>query len=303
MSDAQQQAPERLPRWIRSKPLTTGKATETKRLLTTLGVQTICTSARCPNIGDCYGARTATFLILGGVCTRSCAFCGVQSGTPLEVAHEEPERVAEAVRELELAHAVVTSVTRDDLPDGGASHFRRTVEAIRRSNPECVVELLVPDFQGRDGSLDDVLRACPDILGHNVETVRRLHERIRPGASYRRSLRLLLRAKQLRPALVTKSAFMLGLGETLQEAEQTLEDLSAVGCQIVCVGQYLRPSRRNLPVSRYATPEEFRRVRSFGEKCDIPMVLAGPLVRSSYQAATAYRQARNAKSKARNKSQ
>jgi lipoic acid synthetase len=289
MSDARQKRPERLPRWIRSKPLTTGKASETKRLLADLGIQTICASARCPNIGECYGARNATFLILGDVCTRSCSFCGVQSGTPAALTSEEPELVGDAVRQLGLTHAVVTSVTRDDLPDGGASHFRRTVEAVRRRNPGCFVELLVPDFQGRYQSLVEVLQASPDVLGHNVETVRRLHESTRPGASYRRSLQLLELAKQLQPGVVTKSAFMLGLGETQQEVEQTLRDLSAVGCQIVCVGQYLRPSRRNPPVRRYATPEEFQRLRSLGQKCGIPMVLAGPLVRSSYRAAEAYR--------------
>ncbi len=278
----------RLPPWIRSRPLTTGKASETRRLLAELGLQTICTSARCPNIGECYGRGTATFLLLGDICTRGCAFCGVQSGTPAAPSPDEPERVAKAVRALGLAHAVVTSVTRDDLADGGAAHFARTVDAIRRMNPRCTVELLVPDFGGGDQPLAAILRSAPDVFGHNVETVRRLHQDIRPGASYERSLQLLQRAKLLLPTAVIKSAFMLGLGETEHETEETLQDLSAVGCQIVCVGQYLRPSRHNPPVCRYPSPEEFGRLRTFGEACGIPVVLADPLVRSSYRAAEAY---------------
>jgi lipoic acid synthetase len=291
VTDSVRVPPKRLPPWIRSKPLTTGKAIATRHVLQGLGLHTICTSARCPNIGECYAAGTATFLILGNVCTRSCAFCGVPSGSPGTPAPDEPERVAAAVRALGLTHAVVTSVTRDDLADGGASYFRRTTEAIRRANPGCVVELLVPDFRGEVQPLATVLQANPDILGHNVETVSGLHERIRPGAVYRRSLRLLKRARELQSAVVTKSAFMMGLGETAEDVQQTLEDLALVGCQIVCVGQYLRPSRRNPPVRRYVTPDEFDRVRALGERCGIPVIVTGPLVRSSYQAASAYRQA------------
>jgi lipoic acid synthetase len=259
-------------------------------LLQSLEVETICRSARCPNLGECYASGTATFLVLGNTCTRSCAFCGVTPGEPAPPRNDEPQRVASATRRMGLRYVVVTSVTRDDLEDGGASHFARTVEAIRAQTPGCAVELLVPDFRGSRESLKEVLRAAPDVLGHNVETVERLHPGTRPGADYRRSLELLETARMRRAGLVTKSALMLGLGETTSEVEQALAHLAAVGCRVVCLGQYLRPSRRNTPVTRYVPPAEFDRLREVALGLGFQQVRAGPLVRSSYLAAETYRE-------------
>jgi lipoic acid synthetase len=277
-----------MPAWLRSEPLSAGPANATRKLLDSLGLETICRQARCPNLGQCYAEGTATFLVMGTVCTRSCRFCGVTTGTPSPPDHDEPRRVAHGVRRLGLDHAVVTSVTRDDLLDGGAAQFRQTVEAIKQAVPQCTVEALVPDFGGARDSLADVLGAGPHVLGHDLETVERLHAEIRPGADYARSLRLLARARILSPGIVTKSALILGQGEATREVERTLADLASVGCQIVCVGQYLRPSRCSPPVSRYVAPEEFDQLKQQARRLGIPVVLAGPLVRSSYRAREAY---------------
>ena len=254
-----------------------------------LRLVTVCEEARCPNIHECWAReRTATFMLLGDVCTRHCGFCAVGKGRPGSLDPEEPSRVAEAAAELSLSHVVVTSVNRDDLPDGGAGHFAATIEAIRRRLPEARVEVLIPDFCGSREALETVLAARPDVLNHNTETVPRLYRRVRPDARYAQSLELLARADSLRretgSAWKTKSGLMVGLGEGEGEVLETLRDLRAVSCDIVTIGQYLQPYEKRLPVGRYYTPEEFDRLRAAGEALGFFRVEAGPLVRSSYHA-------------------
>lgn len=257
---------------------------QTGDLLDRLHLPTVCDSARCPNRGECFSHHTATFLILGEVCTRGCAFCAVTKGKPLPLEADEPRRLARAVAELGLRHVVITSVTRDDLPDGGAAHYALVVEALREHCPGVRVELLVPDFAGSEKALETLLAAEPDILAHNLETVPRLYPQVRRGADYRRSLKVLQQAKQLSPKLITKSGVMLGLGEGTPEVEQVLKDLRAVDCDMLTLGQYLSPSLHHAPVARYVNPEEFvswqRQALSLGFKS----VAAGALVRSSYKA-------------------
>jgi lipoyl synthase len=257
----------------------------TSALLARLQQPTVCDSARCPNLGECFSHRTATFLILGDVCTRGCTFCAVRRGHPpgLPDPHE-PERLAMAVTELGLTHVVVTSVTRDDLPDGGAAHYARAVRVLNRDCPEAKVELLVPDFLGSERSLAVVLAANPDILAHNVETVPRLCRAIRKGADYQRSLVLLRRAKKLAPQAITKSGLMLGLGETVEEIEAVLHDLADATCDMITLGQYLAPSLAHAPVARYASRDEFDQWREKALAMGFKSVASGPLVRSSYKA-------------------
>jgi lipoic acid synthetase len=245
-------------------------------------LHTVCESAGCPNIGECWNQKTATFMILGDVCTRSCGFCDVQTGRPLGLDREEPTRVAEAVNTLGLKHAVITSVNRDELPDGGAAIWAATIRQIKALNPGCTVEALIPDFEGLEASLSAVLEAKPDILAHNTETVPRLYRTVRPQAKYPRSLELLHRAKK--QGFVTKSGVMVGLGEEWEELRQVMQDLCAVHCDILTIGQYLQPSRQHLPVRRIYTPEEFQLLRQEGRACGFRHVEAGPLVRSSYHA-------------------
>src|SRR5919108_1181984 len=245
-------------------------------------LHTVCESAGCPNIGECWNQKTATFMILGDVCTRSCGFCDVKTGRPLGLDCEEPARVAEAVNVLGLKHAVITSVNRDELPDGGAAIWAASIRQVKALNPDCTVEALVPDFEGQQEALWTVLAAEPDILAHNTETVPRLYRTVRPQAKYPRSLELLRRAKQR--GFVTKSGLMVGLGEEREELRQVMQDLCAVHCDILTIGQYLQPSRRHLPVLRIYTPEEFQRLRQDGLACGFRHVEAGPLVRSSYHA-------------------
>jgi len=249
-----------------------------------LALHTVCEEARCPNIGECWEQRTATFMLLGDICTRSCGFCAVKTGRPGPVDWLEAERVAQAVASLGLEYAVVTSVNRDDLPDGGAALFAHTIQAIRRRSPHCQVEVLIPDFKGNWEASRMVVEAKPDVLNHNVETVPRLYRRVRPQARYRRSLELLQRAKEMDGHLVTKSGLMVGLGETWEEVLQVLQDLRAVACDVVTIGQYLRPSLEHLPIVRYWTPMEFQRLREEGLALGFRHVEAGPLVRSSYHA-------------------
>jgi lipoic acid synthetase len=249
-----------------------------------LGLHTVCQEARCPNIGECWGHRTATFMLLGDTCTRNCGFCAVTHGRPLVVDPEEPGRVASAVARLGLRHVVVTSVDRDDLPDGGAAHFAATARAIRHLLPACRVEVLVPDFKGRLESAAEVASAPIDVFNHNLETVPRLYKRVRAGAGYERSLAVLARAGSVRPDLVTKSGLMLGLGETEDELLCVFRDLRGVGCDILTLGQYLRPSTDQLPVERYVPPEEFASLRERALALGFRHVEAGPLVRSSYHA-------------------
>jgi lipoic acid synthetase len=256
-----------------------------KGLLRRAGLHTVCEEAACPNIGECFEAGTATFLILGDVCTRACRYCAITSGRPDPVDAEEPRRVAEAVALLGLRHAVVTSVTRDDLPDGGATGFAATIREVHRLSPSTAVEVLIPDLRGDWQALAAITEAGPDILNHNVEIVPRLYRSVRPQAVYLRSLDLLRQAKTLRPGMSTKSGIMLGLGEEPAEVREVMSDLRGAGCDILTLGQYLRPSPRHLPVTRFYPPEEFAALAEEGRALGFRHVESGPLVRSSYRAA------------------
>jgi lipoic acid synthetase len=273
------------PPWLRVKYFGGSNYQDLKRLMRTLNLHTVCESARCPNMGECWEHRTATFMILGNICTRACGFCAVPSGKPLGPPEEdEPQRVAEAVERMGLRYAVVTSVNRDDQPDGGASIFARTIEEIRRRVPVCKVEVLIPDFRGVWTALETVVAARPDVLNHNTETVPRLYRQVRKGAVYERSLELLRRARQLAPGIPTKTGLMLGLGETREEVLSTMQHLAAQGTDILTLGQYLQPTREHLPVVRFVHPDEFAEYKQLGEQMGFKHVEAGPLVRSSYHA-------------------
>jgi lipoic acid synthetase len=272
------------PDWLKVR-LPTGPTYENlRRLMRSKELHTVCEEAHCPNMSECWGAGTATFMILGDTCTRSCGFCAVKSGRPGVVDTEEPRRVGEAVAQMALGHAVVTSVNRDELPDGGAEIFAETIREIRRQSPNTTVEVLIPDFVGRPESLDAVLAARPEILNHNVETVPRLYPRVRPQARYERSLEVLRRTKERAPDLVCKSGIMVGLGETHDEVIATMRDIASQGTDILTVGQYLRPSPVHLPIERYWAPSEFDELRDIGMTMGFRHVEAGPLVRSSYHA-------------------
>jgi lipoic acid synthetase len=258
--------------------------TETRATVKALGLHTVCEEAHCPNIAECWGHRTATFMLLGDTCTRNCGFCAVTHGRPLTVDPDEPRRVAEAVAKLGLRHVVVTSVNRDDLADGGAGHFAATARSIKSRVPDARVEVLVPDFQGDADAVRTVVAAPIDILNHNIETVPRLYKRVRPGARYGRSLDLLAEGRRARADCLTKAGLMLGLGETRDEILQVFNDLRDVACDILTLGQYLRPSAEHLPVERYVTPEEFAALRDDALMAGFRHVESGPLVRSSYHA-------------------
>ena len=272
------------PPWLRVRLPSGETHARLKRLMRRKTLHTVCEEAMCPNLAECWGHGTATFLILGDVCTRSCSFCAVKVGRPEPVDEEEPARVAEAVAAMNLRHAVVTSVNRDDLPDGGAAIFAETIRQIRARVPNCTVEVLIPDFKGDRQALATVMDARPDILDHNVETVPRLYPQVRPQAKYQRSLRVLRTAKELTPNALTKSGIMVGLGETWDELLAVMADLRAVDCDILTIGQYLRPTRTHLPVVRYYTPDEFEALREAGYAVGFRWVESGPLVRSSYHA-------------------
>jgi lipoyl synthase len=261
-----------------------GNYRELKSLVERLQLHTVCESAACPNVGECWNRRTATFMILGNVCTRRCGFCAVQKGAPLAVDYDEPRRVAEAAAALGLRYAVITSVNRDDRKDGGAELFAMVIRAIRERIPDCRVEVLIPDFQGSHAAMDIVLEASPAVLNHNTETVPRLYRQVRLGARYERSLDILAYSKRTRPDIPAKSGLMLGLGETLEEVEGVMRDLRAHGVDILTLGQYLRPSPKHLPVLRFVPPSEFEDLRRFGYELGFGHVEAGPLVRSSYHA-------------------
>jgi lipoic acid synthetase len=263
--------------------------TQTGDLLDHLHLPTVCESARCPNRGECFSHHTATFLILGDVCTRGCAFCAVKKGRPLPFKEDEPQRLARAVSELGLRYVVITSVTRDDLPDGGVAHYAQVVGALREYCPGVRVELLVPDFAGSKAAVATVLAAAPDILAHNLETVPRLYPQVRRGADYRRSLKVLQQAKQLSPKIITKSGLMLGLGEESPEAEEVLKDLRQVDCDMLTLGQYLSPSLHHVPVVRYANQEEFASWQRQALNLGFKSVAAGALVRNSYKAPIFFR--------------
>ena len=256
-----------------------------RSLLREKNLHTVCEEARCPNVAECWGQGTATFMILGDICTRACRFCAVTTGRPVGLDLEEPERVADAVELMELRHAVITSVNRDDLADGGAGIFAETIRAVRRRCPDTTVEVLIPDFQGDWAALAIVMEEEPEILNHNVETVPRLYKAVRPGARYQRSLDLLRRAKELRPGALTKTGVMLGLGETAKELDALMEDLVRNSVDILTAGQYLQPTPAHLPVERFVPPDEFGAVAARGKAMGLRHVEAGPLVRSSYHAA------------------
>ncbi len=279
-------SPER-PSWLRAPAPVGANYRELKQLVTDLKLHTVCESAACPNVGECWNRRTATFMILGNVCTRRCGFCAVQKGAPLEVDHDEPRRVAEACAALGLKYAVITSVNRDDRKDGGASLFAATIRAIRDRIPGCRVEVLVPDFQGSHAAMEIVMEAAPDVLNHNTETVPRLYRQVRLGARYERSLEMLAYAKKLRPGIPTKSGLMLGLGEMEDEVLSVMRELIAHSVDILTLGQYLRPSQKHLPIIRYVSAAEFDVFRDKGRAMGFTHVEAGPLVRSSYHADSA----------------
>jgi len=278
-----QKTTKRLPPWFKVKLEAGERFTRVRDLIETKKLHTVCRSAGCPNRNECWNAGTATFMILGSVCTRGCRFCGVPKGSPQGLDQGEPDRVAEAVAALKLSYAVITSVARDDLPDGGAALFGQTIRAIRAKSPGCRVEVLIPDFQGSPESLKTVLDAQPDVLNHNLETVPSLYSRVRPQADYKRSLELLSRARQL--GAVTKTGLMLGLGEGTDEIISVLKDLRRVGCGILTLGQYLQPGKDHLPVEKYYHPDEFEALREQALSLGFNHVSAGPLVRSSYHAA------------------
>lgn len=272
----------RKPEWLKISIGANERYTETKRIVESHCLHTICSSGRCPNMGECWGRGTATFMIGGNICTRSCKFCDTQTGRPLPLDPQEPTHVAESVRLMKLSHAVVTSVDRDDLPDLGAAHWAQTIREIRRLNPETTIEVLIPDFQGRKELVEQVIEARPDIISHNMETVRRISPLVRSAARYDTSLEVI---RQIAASGITaKSGIMVGLGETPAEVEELMDDLRTAGCQIMTIGQYLQPSHRHYPVAEYVTPEQFKRYEETGLAKGFTQVESGPLVRSSYHA-------------------
>ncbi len=280
----------RLPRWFKQPLPDTQRIGRLKGLLRENNLHTVCESARCPNLGTCWARGTATFMILGNTCSRSCRFCAVPAGPAAPVDEDEPRRIAATVRALGIRHAVITSVTRDDLPDGGARQFVRTVAAIREVCPETAVELLIPDFRGRQESLRDVLQSSPEVLGHNIETVRRIFSLVRPQAEYDRSLDILQSARRKTIGSKIKSGLMIGMGETRAELMETMKDLARAGCEILTIGQYLSPGKapRLFPVDRFVSPEEFSDLRILALQYGFKSVQSGPLVRSSFMAEDVY---------------
>jgi len=276
------------PDWLRIRLGDPTNQNHVLKLIEGLNLHTVCQEARCPNIFECWSDRTATFMLGGDICTRHCGFCAVGKGAPGALDLEEPRHVAEAVRHLNLAHTVITSVNRDDLPDGGAAHWAATIREVRKANPECRIEVLIPDFNGDEAALDAVLDAQPDVLNHNTETIPRLYRRVRPDADYQQSLTLLKRAGERRDrearGMLTKSGIMVGLGETFDEVVELMKDLREVSCEIMTIGQYLQPHARRLPVERYVTPEEFNSWHQVGMAMGFHHVEASPLTRSSYHA-------------------
>lgn len=273
----------RFPSWLKKRLPTGGKGAFVRSLLADLDLETVCQSAQCPNAGECFACGTATFMILGAECTRNCRFCAVHSSPPTPVDPDEPRRVAEAAARMNLSYVVVTSVTRDDLPDGGSDQFCRVIEAIRKRT-KAEIEVLTPDFQGDEAAIDAVALARPTVYNHNLETVPRLYSQVRPEAVFQRSLDLLARVKETTPDAVTKSGLMVGLGEELEEVVDTLECLRRISCDMVTIGQYLRPSQAHLPVARFVRPEEFETLERAGKEMGFKAVAAGPFVRSSYHA-------------------
>jgi lipoic acid synthetase len=280
----------RLPPWFRQKLPDMKKIGEMKGMFRDLKLHTVCESAHCPNMGQCWGRGVATFMILGDVCTRACQFCAVSAGKPLSVDPHEPRHLAQTVQKMNLRYVVITSVARDDLPDEGARHFAQTIAEIRHLTPQVKIETLIPDFSAREENLKVVVDASPEVLSHNIETVRRLSPKVRPQADYARSLQVLRTIKRLNPDIFVKSSLMVGLGESRQEIVELMKDLLEAGCQILTIGQYLAPSsmKRHLPVERFVPPEEFESYRRLGLDVGFKHVMSGPLVRSSYLAEEGY---------------
>jgi len=274
----------RKPPWLKKRIPPFQDLQKIKSILTETELHTVCEEARCPNLGECFSQGTATLLILGRICTRNCGFCAVEHGDPVPPDEAEPHHVAQAIKKMGLRYVVITSVTRDDLPDGGASHFAKTIQAIREMGRDIKIEALVPDFKGDWNALNRVLQEGPDVLNHNVETVRRLYSEVRPQADYERSLHLLKRSKEAYPHIHTKSGFMLGLGESKEEVLDLLQDLREAKCDFLTIGQYLQPYANRLPVVRYIQPEEFEAYRKIGKEIGFKMVSSGPFVRSSFHA-------------------
>ena len=283
---------ERLPSWFKQKPADSEIMLPMKRLLDKLSLHTICESALCPNIGECFSRKTAAFLILGDVCTRYCTFCAVKKGHPLSVDNKEPQHLLEAVEKLNLSYVVITSVTRDDLSDGGASQFVKAISILHEKRKGILIEVLIPDFLGSAEAIRAVVEAHPEVINHNVETVPRLYQEIRPGADYNRSLELLSTVKNLNPKIVTKSGLMLGLGETEEEVVEVMKDLREASCELLTIGQYLQPSPKHHPVARYVPPEEFSQFEDIAKNIGFTEVASAPLVRSSFKAAELYAKAK-----------
>lgn len=285
----------RKPDWIRVKAPTSKEYLETKELMRGLGLHTVCEEAACPNIGECWKQKHATFMIMGAICTRACAFCNVATGKPLALDANEPEKVAKAVARLKLSHVVITSVDRDDLADGGADHFVKVIQAIRVEAPTTSIEILTPDFMKKEGAVEHVAKAAPDVFNHNLETVPRLYPSIRPGARYFTSLALLKRAKEVTPALFTKSGLMVGLGETKEEVMQVMDDLRAADVDFLTIGQYLQPTPKHAAVDRFVTPDEFESLAAIARGKGFLMVSASALTRSSHHAGEDFRKLKEAR--------
>lgn len=272
----------RKPEWLKISIGANERYTETKRIVESHCLHTICSSGRCPNMGECWGKGTATFMIAGDICTRSCKFCNTQTGRPLPLDPDEPTHVAESIALMKLSHAVITSVDRDDLPDLGAAHWAQTIREIKRLNPETTTEVLIPDFQGRKELIDQVIKACPEIISHNMETVKRISPQVRSAANYHTSQEVIRQIAE--SGITAKSGIMVGLGETPAEVEELMDDLISVGCKILTIGQYLQPTHKHFPVAAYITPEQFAVYKETGLKKGFEQVESAPLVRSSYHA-------------------
>ena len=272
----------RKPEWLKISIGANERYTETKRIVDSHCLHTICSSGRCPNMGECWGKGTATFMIAGDICTRSCKFCNTQTGRPLPLDPDEPAHVAESIALMKLSHAVITSVDRDDLPDLGAAHWAQTIREIKRLNPETTTEVLIPDFQGRKELVDQVIKACPEIISHNMETVKRISPQVRSAANYHTSQEVIRQIAE--SGITAKSGIMVGLGETPAEVEELMDDLISVGCKILTIGQYLQPTHKHFPVAAYITPEQFAVYKETGLKKGFEQVESAPLVRSSYHA-------------------
>ena len=274
----------RKPKWIRVKAPTSQGYVKTRKIVKDKGLVTVCEEAACPNIGECWEKSHATFMILGEICTRACAFCNITTGLPNAIDPEEPAKIAEAVKEMKLQHVVITSVDRDDLSDGGAQHFVNVINAIRGASPKTTIEILTPDFLRKDGATKTVIDARPDVFNHNLETVPRLYMKIRPGARYFHSLRLLEKVKERDPSQFTKSGLMVGLGETKEEVMQVMDDMRSAGIDFLTIGQYLQPTRKHAAIDRFVTPEEFKAYETIAKAKGFLLVSATPLTRSSYHA-------------------